>query len=274
MNKFILYIALLCCPLFVTAQQDADTIVADTTYTSDTVTGEDAETYTEDPPKMAVKKMALPQTAAVAPVVKARTFDARFKEKYDGNEYKYQVKAATKTWWDRFLEWLGNILDAIFGGSGKKSDSNWTGLIIRILAIAIIGFVVYLIARAVLNKEGMWIFGRSRGNIGSQDADAENIHEMDFSSLIDQTKANADYKLAVRYYYLWLLKKLSNREIIDWHWDKTNTDYLYEIKDTLLRNDFEYLSYVYDHSWYGDFPVDEKNFAKAERAFKKTINTL
>src|SRR5690606_29549709 len=112
-------------------------------------------------------------------------------------------------------------------------------------------------------KEGFWIFGRARKNIEVQDITEEDINQMDFRELINTKKNEGDYRLAIRYYYLWLLKTLANREIIAWHSDKTNSDYLYEIKDNTLRKEFEYLSYVYDYSWYGEFTVDDAGYAKA-----------
>lgn len=219
-----------------------------------------AITY-QDPPAMAAK----------SPIYIHRAFKPGFKEKYSSAEFAYESKPVPKSWWDRFLEWLGSLFES---NSRSSNSIDWVDVSINIAAFLIIGFVVYMIVRAVLNKESMWIFGRSGKKITVQDTEAENIHEMDFKKLIDETSIAGNYRLALRYYYLWLLKKLSVREIIDWHWDKTNTDYLYEIKDGGLRKEFEYLSYVYDHSWYGDFPVDDKAFAKAEKSFKKLLNTL
>jgi hypothetical protein len=204
-----------------------------------------------------------------------RSFKADFKSKYEGAKFNYNEATKDKSLWDRFWERVAKFFDDLFGKNREAHvNGNWIDAVIKAFAIVVILAVVYFITRAILHKESYWIFGRSRKGIAVQDADAENILVMDLEQLIQQTKTAGDYRLAVRYYYLSLLKKLSFREIIAWHWDKTNTDYLYEIKDSTLRKDFEYLSYVYDHSWYGDFPVDEKAFAKAERAFLKTINTL
>lgn len=261
MNKIITYIVLLCS--MVTATATAQTA----TDTSAVI----IEQFIEAP-----DEMADPPPMAAEPVYVQREFKEGFQDKYTGTEYKYTFKTTAKSWWDRFLEWLGNVLESIFcKGDGQQNDSfNWTDFIIKIVAFTIIGFVIYLIVRAVIDKESMWIFGKSRKQVRVQDAEQENIHEMDFSQLVETTRTSGDYRLAVRYYYLWLLKKLSEREIIEWHWDKTNADYLYEIKNCTLKKDFEYLSYVYDYSWYGDFPVDEKAFAKAEKAFRNTLNTL
>jgi hypothetical protein len=248
-TNILLYLLLLGSPLCTSAQAGRDTIIQTVTAPAAT-------------------------QAVPVPVYVQRKFDPKFKERYDSSEFNYHTKIAAKSAWTRFWEWVGDILRQIFSFGDKAQSAPLFVILIRLLAILLIGFVVYLIVRAILNKEGMWIFGKSGKKITVSDLGEENIHEMNFSDLIANTKKDGDYRLAVRYYYLWVLKKLSAREIIDWHWDKTNSDYLYEIKNDALKKDFEYLSYVYDYSWYGDFPVDEYAFARAERAFLKTINTL
>lgn len=259
MNKYLLYILFFTIPLFANAQTtDLDTVIQQPAVT------DSIEDITILPGKN------ISNAAIIPPVYTTRKFESNFKNKYRDEDFVYNTGALPKTLWQRFLQWLGELL----GNGASKVNLDWLGILFKILAFVVISFVIYLIVRAVLNKESIWIFGRSRKNITVQEAQAENIHEMDFARLINDTKTDGNYRLALRYYYLWVLKKLSVREIIDWNWDKTNTDYLYEIKDTGLRNDFKYLSYVYDHSWYGDFPVDEKSFTKAEKSFKKTLNTL
>lgn len=247
MNKLLFYIFI----AFASIQLSAQETVTDTVSTVTFIPVDTAAIYTP------------------------RTFEPGFKEQYTGNDFVYEHKAVAKSGWERFKEWLGNVLDEIFSfGDGAQRTPTYA-LIIRIAGIIILLLVVYFIVRAILGKEAnLWIFGRSRKNITVQDIHQENIHQMNFAQLIEETKQNNNYRLGIRYYYLWLLKKLSNREIIDWHWDKTNTDYLYEIKDANLRKDFEYLSYVYDYSWYGEFNIDETAFRKAEKAFIKTINSL
>lgn len=202
-----------------------------------------------------------------------RTFDKTFKDKYSGSSFDYEVQPVGKSMWARFMEWLSRLLN----GSMLQDDDGSTstaGYFWYVIAIIVILGVAYFIAWAILGKKGRWIFGRGKKQISVYDVNAEDIHEMDFATLIQRTRMEGNYRLAVRYYYLWLLKKLSNKEIIAWHSDKTNSDYYYEIKDAALRDDFKYLSYVYDHSWYGEFPIDHLAYAKAEKAFQKTLNTL
>jgi hypothetical protein len=268
LNKILLYILLLCSPLYVTAQETEDTLV------EPYVTADSIEYAADDAAQEfdTIAEREAPAKVYAPPVYVNRSFKLGFSDKYKDDDFKYIEQQPEKSLWERFMDWL-------FGSSRSKSRSNinleWLGPVIKIIAFAVIGFVIYLIVRIILNKEGIWIFGRSRGRIGSEPEDEViNIHEANFKELIEETKAAGNYRLALRYYFLWVLKSLSYREMIRWDRDKTNNDYLYEIKDNALRKDFEYLSYVYDHSWYGDFPIDERAFAKAERSFKKTLNSL
>ena len=82
------------------------------------------------------------------------------------------------------------------------------------------------------------------------------------------------YRLAVRFYYLLVLQKLSQKDIIDWQVQKTNADYVYEIKSEKLRKEFTKLTRIYDFIWYGNFDVNETDFLKAEKEFKQITATL
>lgn len=257
LNKYILY------SFLITAASSAQDIQQDSVI---------IENFVEADVAKEVDTVELPPAEHV---YTDRSFTPGFGDKYKGDpEFTYETKVRAKTLWDRFWEAIGNFFDRLFSSGDKATTTSAFEIIMRILAFLIIGFVVYMIVRVILKKEGMWIFGRSGKKITGSDVITENIHELDFSQLTEETKRDGNYRLAVRYYYLWVLKKLSAREIIDWHWDKTNSDYLYEIKDTTLRKDFEYLSYLYDYSWYGEFPIDSDAFTKAEKAFRKTLNTL
>lgn len=203
-----------------------------------------------------------------------REFRDNFKESYTDDDFQYETKTQAKNAWDRFWEAVNDFFENLFG-TGKKSGGSGVGTFLTyLIAGAVVIFAVYMIVRAILDKESTWIFGKSRKNIAVQDIDGENIHEMDFPVLVEDTIATGNYRLAIRYYYLWLLKELSDREIIQWHYEKTNSDYAYEIKKESLRKQFEYLSYVYDYSWYGEFPINEAAFAKVRKAFRETLNTL
>ncbi|WP_321538612.1 hypothetical protein [Flavobacterium piscinae] len=67
---------------------------------------------------------------------------------------------------------------------------------------------------------------------------------------------------------------MSYKNMIEWDIEKTNSDYLYELKEPLFKSDFEYVSYLYNYIWYGEFELDEPTFEKAKSAFEKIIKSF
>lgn len=204
-----------------------------------------------------------------------RTMDKNFKKKYTDRNFIYEVKAQEKTAWDRFVEWLAMQLRNLLNMTDPEKAVSVTKVLLRIISAVIIIFVVYLIVKQLMDKDGRWIFGRSRkSQLIDYDAIEKNLHASDFEKLIAETIAAGNPRLAIRYYYLWLLKKMSESEIIVWDPDKTNSDYHREIIDTKRRDEFAYLSYLYNYIWYGEIEPDENTFAKAKLSFEKSIKSI
>ncbi|RZK08571.1 MAG: DUF4129 domain-containing protein [Flavobacterium sp.] len=202
-------------------------------------------------------------------------FEPSFKEKYDSDDFVYEEKTKEENIWDRFKEWLASLFKKLFGFTNNKAAMGMVVIVIRFIAILLILFVVYLIVKAILNKEGKWIFGKnSDRRLINYDEIERNLHLVDFEKLIKQSIQSGDKRLSIRYYYLWLLKKMSEKQIIEWDVEKTNSDYLYEIKSENFKKDFAYLSYLYNYIWYGEFELDEATFEKAKKAFEKSIQSI
>jgi len=204
-----------------------------------------------------------------------KSFDKNFKSKYKSSSFVYEFKTPEKNAWDRFKEWLGSFFKKLFQLQDNKTASEFVDILLKIIAIAIVIGVIYMIVKAIMNKEGQWIFGKnSDKKIINYDEIEKNIHLIDFEKLIQKSILSNEMRLTVRYYYLWLLKKMAEKQLIVWDIEKTNSDYLYEIKNPNLKEDFAYVSYLYNTIWYGEYELNEANFNKVQIAFKKSIQTL
>lgn len=202
-------------------------------------------------------------------------FEPSFKEKYDSEDFIYEEKTQEENALDRFKQWLADLFSRLFGITNNKTAMGAVVIVIRIIAVLLILFVVYLIVKAIMMKEGKWIFGKnSDRRLINYDEIERNLHLVDFETLIKQSIQSGEKRLTIRYYYLWLLKKMSERQIIEWDVEKTNSDYLYEIKSETFKNEFSYLSYLYNYIWYGEFELDEATFEKARKAFEKSIQSV
>jgi len=132
------------------------------------------------------------------------------------------------------------------------------------------GIIIFIILKTVLSADtNFWNFKKSKKKVAKKLIyEEEDIHNAHIEGLLQKAIQNKEYRLAIRYYYLSVLKLLSDKKLIDYHKDKTNSEYLFEIENIATRKDFSYLSYVYSYVWYGDFPVDEANFKLAEQKYQ------
>lgn len=225
-----------------------------------------------EPPKSASVKYTEADIYVDIDSLEAKTFEKNFKKKYTDSEFVYEYKTPEKNAWDRFKEWLANVFKDLFRFSSNETSMNFVSILLKVLAVLIIVAVIYLIAKALINKEGQWIFGKDSNRKTVYYTDIEkNIHLLDFKKLIEESLEKGDKRLCIRYYYLWLLKVMAQNHYIEWDIEKTNSDYLYEIQSPTHKQEFTYLSYLYNYIWYGEFEIDDNMFQKAQISFKNSI---
>jgi hypothetical protein len=146
--------------------------------------------------------------------------------------------------------------------SGTDFFSSIFGIIFWIVAI---GLFCYLVYRLFLSNSSF--LSRNRKNIIADIAVApeENINDPD--SLLRNAIKNGNYRLAVRYLYLQSLQRLSEKKFIEINSNKTNYEYVTEMRRHKFANEFASLTLQYEYVWYGEYPVDERLFAQIQHGF-------
>lgn len=194
-------------------------------------------------------------------VVFPKHFPEKFKSKYKGEEFDYTLVKPKESIMERMLRRISKILSSIFGEMDPFKAGDIATTIFRIIAIGVIGFLLYFLIRFLVGKDGNFFFSKKNKKlkIASHDLD-ENIHEIDFHTSIAQYEAQKDWRYAIRYQFLFVLKKLSDQKIIDWNPEKTNKDYLKEIQNSSDKQAFRKLVYIFDNVWYGEFEVGESEY--------------
>ena len=89
-------------------------------------------------------------------------------------------------------------------------------------------------------------------------------------SFIDCLKNN-DYRMAVRMLYHKILKELNLAKIITWKLDKTNDDYINEIKNDSIKKSFKELTHFFNFVWYGMFNINNDEFNEINNKFDQFI---
>ena len=176
--------------------------------------------------------------------------------------------------WDWFKRVIKNILSYFFDDIGPAVGV--LSSILRVLPYIIAGIVLYLLIKFFLKVNARNIVsGKGKSPIVSFSEEEVLIRDKDLPKLIKEAIHNKNYQLAVRYYYLLVLKNLVEKEIIVWQQEKTNEDYIKEMhQKPRLYADFKVITYLYDYVWYGDFEIPETDFFTTEKQFKDFITKI
>lgn len=137
---------------------------------------------------------------------------------------------------------------------------------------AFIAILVWFLA-----SSNIFLFRRKEQSLvdeGEQPTDKENIFEINFPQEIGRALASQNYNLAIRLYYLQVLKRLSNKNLIQYAQDKTNSEYVSQLYSSSYYKDFFRLTRQFEYAWYGQFPVSEPMFRAVEEDFKQFTNRI
>lgn len=151
---------------------------------------------------------------------------------------------------------------------GDYDPGSFLGFIIRVLPYLLIaGVIIFLVWLFIKLNPGAKILGSSKSAEVFFTEEEEIIKTKNIKELIEKALLNNDKRLAVRYYYLLVLQGLSEKQLIDYEFDKTNSDYIKELKSSDLTLGFQKATTLYDYIWYGNFDVTQENFGKAQHTF-------
>ncbi|PIF00519.1 MAG: DUF4129 domain-containing protein [Maribacter sp.] len=196
----------------------------------------------------------------------------------DNPDFDYEVVGTDLTWWNNFTTWAGNLfirfLEWLFGA---EKATGYFSLLLRLIPYFLIGILLFLLIKFFLSVNSNALFySKSNEAVVSLSEEEHIIRNEDIDQLIHKALNEKNYRLAIRFYYLSILKQMSEKELITWEIQKTNDDYISELEREELRAPFSVITWLYDYIWYGDFPIDGAKYQKAENKFmalRKTLET-
>lgn len=208
-----------------------------------------------------------------------RIFDEDFKERYSGERFNYEgrkVVKQTATGSGKYEDYKEGKIKVREKNNQQREVSINSGLFSYVFYIILAAAIIYIVF-ILLNEGGTGLFFSGKKNITIKNYDditAENIEHADIHTLIKKAEENKNYRLAIRYYYLLVLKTLSIKNHIKFEDDKTNAEYLNEINDKPFSKSFAYTSYLYNYIWYGKFVLDVTQYTKAKSNFTSLLNQV
>lgn len=166
--------------------------------------------------------------------------------------------------WERFWDWVWRTL---WGPIEESTSAGFRDVVLIGLAVLALGWVVARLLRA----EGGGVFGRSEraGGTAGPLLDAEDIAEVDLGSRLRSALGAEDHREAVRVRYLLLLQALDAAGTIAWRRDKTNRQYVAEVRaaDPDRAGAFARATRAFDAVWYGERSVSADLYARLAPAF-------
>lgn len=197
------------------------------------------------------------------------TFDNATLEKFKNDRAFNYEQVQQENWWTLFKDWLWEQWVKLWTWIiGDYRAHGIVAILIELLPyIIILGIVVFALWLFYKLNPGASLFGtREKPEIFLSEEE-EIIKTANISELIDNALANKQYRLAIRYFYLLILQKLSEENYIEYKSNKTNSEYISEINSEKLKQAFRRATSVYDYVWYGNFEVTEADFLKARPTF-------
>jgi len=101
-----------------------------------------------------------------------------------------------------------------------------------------------------------------------------NIHESDLDQHIREALQQNNYTLAIRLYYLAVIKELSLHKLIKWKRDKTNRDYLREMRPTALFTPYQDTTRIFERVFYGEAKIQEHDFVLLKPRFVELLEEI
>ncbi len=193
-----------------------------------------------------------------------RHFDTSVLDEYRSNkdfQYGDQKLNVSPSVWSRFWTWFWGLFGDAFENAASGGALKYIFILLGCAAI------IFAVVKFAGMDTSLLFTGRSQAIEVPYSEILENIHEISFDAAIEEAVNRNDFRLAVRFLYLRSLKRLNDSGRISWKPDKTNSEYIKELKNPRQQSVFRSLTRQFEHVWYGSFQVNRNAFDKINTSF-------
>lgn len=201
---------------------------------------------------------------------------SKIEEYRNSQEFDYLNIEEKESWWTRFKKWINawynKFINWVFGDyKANRLLAFFIAIFPYLVLFLLVGIIAWLFSR--LNPGGRMLETVRNSEVFLTEEE-ELVKNEDLQGLMREAVKNGNFRLAVRYYYLNELSKLDRLNLIEYEFQKTNRDYINELKDEIIRKHFTEVTKLYEFIWYGSFKVSEADFRLAEKGFVRMDKTL
>ncbi len=144
--------------------------------------------------------------------------------------------------WFRIVRWFGNNV--------------WVTRFLYVFLGGIVLFAIYIIA--IRNR--LFIFYSSPGKMKAEVEEESDSNGQGLDEKIETAVEAGNYRLALRYMYLKTLKTADEKGLIKFMIQKTNNEYVSELRGQSIAREFGFLTSAYEWAWYGGLEIRAEQF--------------
>ncbi len=149
-----------------------------------------------------------------------------------------------------------------------SGEMHFMQVLLIIIGAALLAFVIYyFFMRFSIDEQGKKIEIE-------QDLPPMEIPKSELEKRLEAALASENYKEAVRIYFIFIIKGLSEKQWILWEKDKTNMYYLFEMRKRSQYDLFNQTVTIFEWVWYGNYTIEKEQFNKWEITFKKLLSDI
>lgn len=142
----------------------------------------------------------------------------------------------------------------------------WLILVVGIFIVVLVFLWPYF---KTLNKNG-----NSSLVIEDEQPEEAALRAANLKEALEQALSRGDYRQAFRIRYLEVLQKMVLNNIIDYRKERTNMEYLRQIKDPSVHQLFKALTLYFEEVWYGEMTADQAAFNRMSEVFTNIMKAI
>ena len=127
---------------------------------------------------------------------------------------------------------------------------SFKGAWLQVLSIVLLAVAIAFLLRRLLAQPRNQSIKPPSVTLYPDDLDAD-LPEDTLHALLERAIAQGHFAIAVRIYFLRVLQELQHAQCIRWKKDKTNQDYLREIREPAIASEFRVLAHFFEQVRYG-----------------------
>lgn len=138
----------------------------------------------------------------------------------------------------------------------------------------LLGSVLLYALYRIIAENNLRFFYRKPVRIKDTPLEEAELPEEDLDQLLKRATEGKEYRIATRYLYLKALRHLDAREMIRWHSQSTDAEYVRQMDVRPQGERFRWLTSAYERVWYGKFFLDEGQFSRLSQYFQDFHNAV